>query len=62
MTYGQEISANLSNYVGEWVIIIDKKVVQHGENLKRIFKEVKERYPTQKLLIGKVPENGNLIL
>ena len=62
MTYGQEISANLSNYVGEWVIIIDKKVVQHGENLKRIFKEVKERYPTQKLLIGKVPVNGNLIL
>jgi len=62
MTYEQEISADLSNFIGEWVIIVDKKVVEHGENLKGIFKEVKEKYPNRKLLIGKVPEKGNLIL
>ena len=62
MTYEQDISADLSNFMGEWVIIVDKKVVEHGENLKNIFKEVKEKYPNHKLLIGKVPEKGNLIL
>lgn len=62
MTYGQEISADLSNFIGEWVIIVDKKVVQHGENLKSIFKEAKEEYPNRKFLIGKVPSESNLIL
>lgn len=62
MTYEQEINTDLSNFIGEWVVIIDKKVVQHGQNLKNIFKEAKKEHPNRKLLIGKVPEKGNLIL
>lgn len=62
MTYEQEISTDLSHFVGEWVVIIDKKVVQHGQNLKNIFKEAKKEHPNRKFLIGKVPDKGNLIL
>ncbi len=62
MVYEQNITTNLSDFIGEWVIIVDKKVVQHGENLKNIFKKAKENYPNRKFLIGKVPEKGNLIL
>lgn len=62
MTYEQTINADLSNFIGEWVVIVDKKVIQHGQNLKNMFKEAKEGYPNRKFLIGKVPEKGNLIL
>lgn len=53
MTYEQSINADLSNFIGQWVIIVDKKVVEHGENLKNIFKKAKEEYPNRKLMVGK---------
>ena len=62
ITKGQEIVADLSNYVGEWVIIVNKNVIEHGNNLKEIYNKVKGKYPHNKLLIGRVPDRENLIL
>jgi len=53
--------ANLTAYAGEWVVIIDKAIVAHGENVKKLLKEVKKKYPDETPFIAKVPIKEILI-
>ena len=51
---------DLSEFAGEWIAVINNKVVEHGESFREVFKQVKLKYPKGRPLIGKVPEK-NLI-
>ncbi len=48
-------NADLSKYAGEWVAIINSKVVAHGKNLKDIMKKAKEKDSTITPFIAKIP-------
>ena len=54
-------TADLSEYAGEWVAIVSKKVVAHGQNVKLLMQKVKKEYPSVTPFITKVPLKEILI-
>ena len=56
------INADLSEYAGKWIAIVDGKVVASGERADEVIDKVRKEYPNRKFLISKVPEPGMLIL
>ena len=47
---------DMTKYAGEWVAIVDRKVVMHSNSFKEINEFVKTYYPNKRALIGKLPE------
>ena len=58
MTMGKE----LGNHVGEWVAIVDKKIVAKGKDAKKVFDKTKKAYPTKIPYIMKIPSDGVMLL
>ena len=55
-------TADLSDYVGEYVVILDQKVISHGPDAQIAYKEALEKYPNTKPTLAKVPTEDILIL
>lgn len=55
------VEKNLDEYIGEWVVICDSKIVSHGKDVKKIFKEAKEKHPKERLLLTRIPEKETMI-
>ena len=55
----QGISAN--ELRGKWVILRDKNIIAYGNDVKELIEEAKKEYPSDKLILAKVPEKGTLI-
>ena len=51
---------DFSDYAGEWIAVINNKIVEHEASFKEIYDKIKQKYPKERPLIGKVPEK-NLI-
>jgi len=60
--YNWFLTADLSKYKGEYVIIFHQRVALHGKNLKKLLKEFRNRHPKETPKIAKVPEGETLIL
>ena len=56
------INADLSEYAGKWIAIVDGKVVASGDRADEVIEKVRREYPNKKFLLSKVPEPGMLIL
>jgi len=54
-------TANFSKYAGEWIAILDNKVVSHNKNLKTLLKKTKEISPNVTPFITKIPLKEILI-
>lgn len=54
--------SNLSNYIGNWVAIVDDEVVASGKNVKEIYEKVKREYPEKKPLFTRIPDKETMIL
>ena len=54
--------ADLGKYVGQWIAIVDDKIVFTGDAGKVVFKKTREKYPLKTPLILKVPSNANMLL
>lgn len=52
----------LSEYKGEYAIILDQKVVLHGKDLKKLIKEFRTLHPNKTPKIAKIPEEHLLVL
>lgn len=52
--YEWYLKKDLSSYGGEWVAIIDEKVVAHGKDVSEVIKEVKTKHSNKMPLITKV--------
>jgi hypothetical protein len=52
----------ISKYAGEWIAIIDNKIVIHSKSLKEVYEFVKKNFPGKRPLIGKLPEAIPIIL
>ncbi|MDI6708134.1 MAG: DUF5678 domain-containing protein [Candidatus Thermoplasmatota archaeon] len=47
----------VSGEVGKWVVIVKNKVIASSDNLKEIL-EIAEKYPSEEVLITKIPYPG----
>lgn len=56
------IQANLDEYIGKWVAIINKKIVASSENLNDVFEKVNEEYPKTVPFVTKVPEKVLMVV
>ncbi|MFQ6119752.1 MAG: DUF5678 domain-containing protein [Methanosarcinales archaeon] len=56
------VQANLKEYKGNYVIIMDEKVVSYGKSLTKILKEFRSKHPNKTPKIAKIPEDDALIL
>lgn len=60
--YEWYLSANLEKHVGRWVVIVNKRVVAEGNDIRRMLEDAKARYPNAEPLLVKVPTKETLIL
>ncbi len=51
-----------TKYAGEWIAVVDSKVVTHGKSFKEVFSFVKSNYPFKRPLIGKLPDSIPTVL
>ena len=56
------INADLSEYAGKWIAIVDGRVVASGDRADEVYEEAKKKYPDKTIAIDKVPENNLMIL
>jgi len=55
------MKAKIDPYIGEWIAICNQKIVSHGKDVKKVFKEAREKCPTERPLITRVPEKETMI-
>ncbi len=56
------INADLSEYAGKWVAIVDGKVVASGDRADEVYDEAKRRFSDKEVMLAKVPTDDTLIL
>jgi len=56
------INADLSEYAGKWIAIVDGKVVASGDRADEVGREAEQKYPNKKISLAKVPQADTLIL
>jgi hypothetical protein len=52
----------MTKYAGEWIAVVESKVVAHGKSFKEVYSFVKSNYPNKRPLIGKLPDSIPTIL
>lgn len=70
MTRLKELNSNfeslttedMTDFAGQWVGIIKEKIISKHNTMQQVQKEIKRKFPKEKALIGKIPENRKLIL
>jgi len=61
LNYEAYMQEDLSQYLGEWIIIVEGKVVAHGKDISEVTGEAREKYPDKRFMIAKVPGNDTMI-
>ncbi len=56
------LDTDLSKYAGNWVVIVNRKVVASGKDIKKMVLETRKKYPGKKPFIAKVPEPTAIIV
>jgi len=56
-----EEKVDIRNLRGKWVILLNENIIASGNDVKKILEEAKEKYPSSKFVLAKVPEEGTLI-
>jgi hypothetical protein len=51
-----------SKYDGEWVAVIDNKIVIHNKSFKEVYNFIKTNYPNEKPLISRLIEATPIVL
>lgn len=56
------VEQDLRKFSGKWIAIINKKVIDSSDNLKKLMEDVKSKYPKEEPLIVRAPVEKALIL
>lgn len=56
------IKADLDDYTGKWIAVVNKKVVASSENVKDVLKKINEEYPKTVPFVTKVPEKVLMVV
>ncbi|MBU1198685.1 MAG: succinyl-CoA synthetase subunit alpha [Nanoarchaeota archaeon] len=59
--YNFYMETDVSAYIGKWIAICDNKIVSSGKDVKKVFKEAKEKYPKKRSLVTRVPDKETMI-
>ena len=59
--YNYFMTLRVKEYSDEWIAIVNKKVVAHGKDVKKVYSQAKEGYPRRTPLITKVPSKLAMI-
>jgi hypothetical protein len=60
--YEWYIKADTQKYAGEWIAIVEQKVVASGNDAEKVYRQAKAMYPKKKPSIAKVPSKEILVL
>ena len=60
--YDFYIHANTSAYKGEWVAIAKNKIVAHGKDAEKVYREANKKFKNEEISLAKVPEEQVLVL
>jgi len=56
------VSEEFKNVGGNWIAIVDKKIVAKGSDAKKVYDIASNKYPNKEIFIGKFPENRVMLL
>mgnify|MGYP001558238633 CR=1 FL=1 len=56
------VNTNFSKYIGEWIAVIDQKVVAHSRNLKEVMVKVEKEFKGQTPFVARIPEETSRFL
>ena len=56
------VKSDLSDFVGQWVAILDNQIVASGNSFREVAEKVDKEFPKQKPLLTRVPEKMAHIL
>ncbi len=54
-SYDYFMQMDTSGFIDEWVAIVGSTVASHGKDVKKVFREAKEKYSGKKLFIARIP-------
>lgn len=60
--YDFYIQANTAAYKGEWIAIAQKKIIAHGKDAQKVYKQANRKFKNEEISLAKVPEEQTLIL
>ena len=55
------LKTDLSGHVGEWVAIVDQKVVASGKSVKAVYEKARKLHPGKTPFLSCVPEDVAMI-
>lgn len=55
------LKSDVNEYIGEWIVICDKKIISHGKQVKEVVKEANQKCSGKRLLIVRIPEKETMI-
>lgn len=56
------VKANLKEYEGKYIAIVEDQVVASGDNAKKVLEEAKRKFPHKTPALAKIPKEETLIL
>jgi hypothetical protein len=56
------LKINTSRFKGEWVVLTGKKIIAHGKNADKVYKQAKKSHPREKISLAKIPLEDALVL
>lgn len=60
--YEYFLKVNTAPYKGEWVAITQSKIVAHGRDAQKVYKQAKKKVPVGEVSLAKVPSEQVLVL
>lgn len=55
------LNADLKEFVGQWVAVVDEKIVAHGNEFSEVFKDVKAKFPSKTPFVAMVPSKTAML-
>jgi hypothetical protein len=52
---------NLDKYIWQWIAICDQTIISHGKDVKKVFKEAKDKCPKKRPLLTRIPDKETMI-
>jgi len=52
----------ITKYEGEYVAIVEDKIIAHGKDVKKVYLEAKDKFPKKIIFLGQVPRKEAMIL
>ena len=61
MNYQYFMEADIGKYSGEWIAILEDKILAHGRNLKMVVEKARALSGGKKFLLARVPSEEAMI-